>query len=182
MVPAEYDGFACCFPHDYNPRSVAAQKDGRWGLVSPNGKNTALTEFKYESLESLGRTYFKCYLFKEAGDDMFGVMDEKGEELVPAVIDEYSIPKDTDLLIYRCGDLYGIYKHEDDLFVGPEFEKIEFVDMDSPVLAVQNGVEGGIGFMGGFFSKEEMERIDREDYEEYQEENSYNWICPTERQ
>ena len=83
VIPALYDEIAYTY-HDYiaAKRPYVAIKDGKYGLVCPDGKGTELTPFVYEIIASVPEIP-NHFLYKKEKGKRFGIMAMGGREVTP---------------------------------------------------------------------------------------------------
>ena len=82
IVPANYDEIAYTYgrrvPKDY---PYVAIRDGKMGLVVPDGKGTELTAFVYDYIGMTSPN--GCLFYKKDGSKQFGIMTAAGKEVMP---------------------------------------------------------------------------------------------------
>lgn len=75
--------------------------------------------------------------------------------IAPCIMDEITYPTGRCVVI-RCGKKYGlVYRGVNNLYIAPQYDSIEFVDMEQPCTVMRDGVEGVINETGTFMTLEE---------------------------
>ena len=70
-------------------------------------------------------------------------------------MDEITYPTGRCVVI-RCGKKYGlVYRGVNNLYIAPQYDSIEFVDMEQPCTVMRDDVEGVINETGTFMTLEE---------------------------
>ena len=140
VIPALYDEIAYTY-HDYiaAKRPYVAIKDGKHGLVRPDGKGTELTPFVYEIIAAVPEIP-NHFLYKKEKGERFGIMAMDGREITPCNLNSYSCDGQT--VYIRSGNHQGLWQWVIDELLEPIYDKIEFVDDDEPILFTLNGEKG----------------------------------------
>ena len=165
VIPAKYDDFLLLqsIVSFYSP--VSAVKKGKYyGLVERyTGKE--LTPFEYTDIYKL--EFHGCYLFHKEGLKSFGIVNEKGKELIPCIADSYN--EFTVGILYKSCEKYGYLALDYDLSIPPMYDDFIFDDFNEPFVFVINGVEGCISNTGKFYTKDYLTRMEEDDSLEYVE-------------
>ncbi|MCF0207519.1 MAG: hypothetical protein HUK15_08830, partial [Bacteroidales bacterium] len=83
IVPPIYERLDCCENMVNDKKTpVVAYKNGKCGLVLPDGKGTQVSDFDYDCIERADR----FFIVGKRGK--FGVLNAKGEVLVPCAMDK----------------------------------------------------------------------------------------------
>ena len=106
--------------------------NGKAGLVKPDGSGIALTPFIYDSISyMLIEPYYKV-----KKDGKLGIIGKDGHVIAPCIMDEITYPTGRCVVI-RCGKKYGlVYRGVNNLYIAPQYDSIEFVDMEQPCTVV----------------------------------------------
>ena len=89
VVPANYDEIAYTYSDFiWDTRPYVAIKDGKFGLVRPDGKGTEITPFIYDDIV-VPEVFPNHYLYKKDGSERIGLLSYFGEEVTPCIIDAY---------------------------------------------------------------------------------------------
>ena len=113
---------------------IPVRKDGKCGLVRPDGTGTPVTPFKYDLL--FRETYpgyvpYTDYIkYISVLDGKFGVVNIKGEEIVPCILDDIFERQDTDgfLPVLKDGK-WGICT-DNETFIPPKFDQLDIRSED----------------------------------------------------
>ena len=141
LMPAQYDGIGeLCHKIYCGNIPRVAKLNGKAGLVKPDGSGEALTPFVYDSIS---------YMLIEP---------------------YYTVKKDGEIthangrcIVFRSGNKYGLLDRTcNDLYIAPQYDKVEFVDMEQPCTVTKDDVEGVINEYGDFMTCEEA--LDYEGY------------------
>ena len=140
VIPALYDEIAYTY-HDYiaAKRPYVAIKDGKHGLVRPDGKGTELTPFVYEIIAAVPEIP-NHFLYKKEKGECFGIMAMDGREVTPCNLDSFSCDGQT--VYFRSGNHQGLWQWVIDELLEPIYDDIEVLDIDEPTLFTLNGEKG----------------------------------------
>ena len=140
VIPALYDEIAYTY-HDYiaAKRPYVAIKDGKYGLVCPDGKGTELTPFVYEIIASVPEIP-NHFLYRKEEGNRFGIMAMDGREVTPCNLDSYSCDGQT--VYFRSGEHHGLWQWVINELLEPIYDDIEVLDIDEPTLFTLNGEKG----------------------------------------
>ena len=140
VIPALYDEIAYTY-HDYiaAKRPYVAIKDGKYGLVCPDGKWTELTPFVYEIIASVPEIP-NHFLYRKEEGNRFGIMAMDGREVTPCNLDSYSCDGQT--VYFRSGEHHGLWQWVINELLEPIYDDIEVLDIDEPTLFTLNGEKG----------------------------------------
>ena len=114
-------------------------KDGKYGLVRPDGEGTEITPFVYDDI-IVPNEFPNHYFYRKDGSERVGLLSFFGEEVTPCIIDEYGSNGQT--VYYRSGEHEGLWQWVIGVLLEPIYDKIEFVDDDEPILFTLNGEKG----------------------------------------
>lgn len=159
VVPAKYDGFQeyCHFMYARKIPRVA-KLHGKAGLVKADGSGEELTPFDYDVISYM---IIEPY-YEVKKDDKLGIIGMDGHVIVPCILDEICRLFGK-CVVFRTGDKYGILDSGwNDLYVAPQYDDIEFVDMEQPCTVTKDGIRGVINEEGNFMTDEEA--LDYEGY------------------
>ena len=159
LLPAQYDGIGeLCHKIYCGDIPRVAKLNGKAGLVKPDGSGIALTPFIYDSISyMLIEPYYKV-----KKDGKLGIIGKDGHVIAPCIMDEITYPTERCVVI-RCGKKYGLVdRGVNNLYIAPQYDSIEFVDMEQPCTVMSDGVEGVINETGTFMTLGES--LDYEGY------------------
>ena len=161
IIPANYDEFAYTYSDFiWDTRPYVAIKDGKYGLVRPDGKGTELTPFVYEIIAAVPEipNYF---LYKKEKGERFGIMAMDGREVTPCNLDSYSCDGQT--VYFRSGNHQGLWQWVIDELQEPIYDDIEVLDIDEPTLFTLNGEKGYVKVEDHSFIPESLKETMDED-------------------
>lgn len=159
VVPAKYDGFQmrCHYLFTHNVPRVATV-NGKAGLVKAYGNGEELTTFDYVSISYM---IILPYFTLKKGEK-YGIIHMDGRIIAPCILDEVCLPSGN-CVVFKAGGKYGLVDSScGDLYVAPQYDNIEFIDMEQPYTVTKDGVEGVINEAGTFMTDEEA--LDYEGY------------------
>ena len=140
VVPALYDEIAYTYDSfEADTRPYVAMKDGKYGLVLPDGKGTELTPFVYEIIASVPEIP-NHFLYRKEEGNRFGIMAMDGREVTPCNLDSYSCDGQT--VYFRSGEHHGLWQWVINELLEPIYDDIEVLDIDEPTLFTLNGEKG----------------------------------------
>ena len=152
IVPAKYDGFPeryhFIYTHDV-PR--VALLHGKACLVKADGSGEELTPLDYDAISYM---IILPYFQVKKGDKL-GIIGTDGRVVVPCILDQIFTPMGN-CVVFKADGKYGILDSSwDNLYVEPQFDNIEYIDMEQPYTVTKDGVEGVINEKGEFLTDEE---------------------------
>ena len=188
LVPPKYEHLGCCVGKVNKPKfPVTAMLDGKWGLVLPDGKGTALCSFEYDEIQC----FDKFFVVSKSGRK--GVLDSKGRLLVPCDMDDVIFQPiyitrtddghswyDDCMFELRCDGKSGVLTM-DGQCVMPSYDEIlfsEIVDTDEALGAIIDGRDGCVSIDGKLVPDEDFEKYeDKLVYSKgrYSHRSSYNY-------
>ena len=140
VIPALYDEIAYTYDSfEADTRPYVAMKDGKYGLVLPDGKGTELTPFVYEIIASVPEIP-NHFLYRKEEGNRFGIMAMDGREVTPCNLDSYSCDGQT--VYFRSGEHHGLWQWVINELLEPIYDDIEVLDIDEPTLFTLNGEKG----------------------------------------
>lgn len=159
ILPAQYDGIGeLCHEIYFGRLPRVAVLDGKRGLVKSDGSGEALTPFEYDAISYM--IILPYYSVKKG--DKYGVIGKDGRVLVPCILDELCLPSGN-CVVFKADGKFGLLDAScDDLYVEPQFDDIEFIDMEQPYTFTKDGVEGVVNEKGEFMT--DLEALDYEGY------------------
>ena len=161
IIPANYDEFAYTYSDFiWDTRPYVAIKDGKYGLVRPDGKGTELTPFVYEIIAAVPEIP-NHFLYKKEKGECFGIMAMDGREVTPCNLDAYSCDGQT--VYFRSGNHQGLWQWVIDELLEPIYDDIEVLDIDEPTLFTLNGEKGYVKVEDHSFIPASMESTMDED-------------------
>ena len=139
MVPAEYDEFT--FLGDQNLFTVyhmAAMKDGKYGVVSVDGTNKVICDFRFDFL--LWFPYNSCYIAKWDGLDKFGFVNKEGKVIISNILTQLYEPWN-DFMLLESDEKFGAFDVRTYYIVLPEYDQVDW-EPDQDVVFYKDGVKG----------------------------------------
>jgi hypothetical protein len=125
LVPARYDDIVRPGNYIYNvyPLTVAA-KDGKYGIVIPDGRGLESPNFKYDYLLPIPFTlYFRAYW--NGDKSHFGIVDAMGKVLCPNTLTTIYEPDNAIMIIGDKDGKLGAINMAANMCVLPEYDRIE---------------------------------------------------------
>lgn len=152
ILPAQYDGIGELCHQVYLGRLPrVASLNGKYGLVKPDGSGIALTPFEYDLMSYM--IILPYYTVKKG--DKYGIVYKDGRVIAPCILDEVCLPSGN-CVVFKADNKYGLIDSScGNLYVEPQYDTIEFVDMEQPYLVIKDGVEGVINENGEFMTDNE---------------------------
>ena len=168
LVPANYDEFNFVGDHsNFTVSHIAAQKDGKYGVVTADGTGRVLCDFRFDYLQWY--PYTGLYLARWDGvKEKFGMVNKEGKEFIPNVLTQLYEPWN-DFMLLESDGKFGALDTSTFFFVMPEYDNID-AEPEELVVFHKDGVEGYvIEETGEFITKEQYE-----DDEQYVDAYVYN--------
>ncbi len=152
VVPAKYDGFQERCHYLFAPKVPrVALFRGKAGLVKADGSGEELTPFDYDVISYM---IIEPYYTVKKGDKL-GIIGMNGHIIAPCILDDIYHPSGR-CVIFKSEGKYGLLDSScGDLYVAPQYDNIEFIDMEQPYTVTKDGVEGVINEAGTFMTEEE---------------------------
>ena len=142
LVPAVFDEIVGVFADVNRDCAVAVIKDGKYGLVKPDGKGTILAECAYDNIHFDGCCY---YAVKDGKQGLYNI---SGEMLVPVMADKVYEPWN-DLLVYEVDGKFGFSMLGADLVTEAVYEAYE-IDSNEYLFVTLDGKKGYLDEDGNF--------------------------------
>ena len=156
LVPAEYDDFNFIGAFDfYHETPKPAKKDGKWGLVTGNGTNQVLADFKYDDVRNYPYSTLFCY-HADGKKDTFGILTADGKELVPNILTSYFEPCNGIVVIESNGK-YGVVDEGTYDVILPQYDYADCGEIDGNVIFTKDGVKGYVNTHNEFVSIEDYD-------------------------
>lgn len=183
IVPANYDDIA--YTYDYSVLKnypYVCVRDGKKGLVAPDGKGTELTEFVYDDIALVEKYVGTCLLYWKGGNKQigvmanngkvcsiqtkcnskqFGIMANNGKEITPCKLDMYSETGQT--IYFKSGEHWGLWQMEIGELLEPIYDDIRVDDPDEPIVFTLDGKKGYVKVGENSFIPLSMEKAMGED-------------------
>ena len=142
MVPAEYDDFTFVGDHHmFTLPHMAAKKDGKWGVVTADGTNQVLCDFRFDVLiwNAYTGLYDACW---DGVKGKHGMVCKDGMVFIPNVISRIYVPWN-DFMLLEADGKYGALDVSTFFFVLPQYDEVDW-DPDEDVVFHKDGVKGYI--------------------------------------
>ena len=166
IVPANYDEIAYTYGrmvHKGYP--YVAIRDGKMGLVAPDGKGTELTDFVYDNISLFSSMPCGWLWYQKDGSKQFGIMTIDGKEVMPCKLDSYGVGCQT--IYFDSGDRHGLLQAGIGVLLEPIYDDIEVEDPDSPIIFTLNGEKGYVRSTDGkFFPQSLSETMSEDEWDE----------------
>lgn len=164
IVPANYDEIAYTYgrrvPKDY---PYVAIRDGKMGLVVPDGKGTELTAFVYDNIDMFSSMPYVWLWYQKDGSKQFGIMTVTGKEVMPCKLDSYGAGGQT--IYLGSGDRQGLLQTSLGLLLEPIYDNIEVEDPDSQIIFTLNGEKGYVKEDGTFVPQSLSETLSEDEWD-----------------
>ena len=161
VLPANYDEIAYTYSGFFaDTRPYVAIKDGKFGLVKPDGKGTEVAPFVYDNIGAMPDIP-NHFLYKKDNSQRFGILSFNGCEITPCIIDAYSCDGQT--IYFRSGDRHGLWQWVIDELLEPIYDNIDVLDIDEPTLFTLNGEKGYVKVEDHSFIPESLKETMDED-------------------
>ena len=141
IVLANYDDIA--YTYDYSVLKnypYVCVRDGKTGLVAPDGKGTEITECVYDDIALVKEFVGTCLLYRKDGSKQFGIMANNGKEITPCNLDMYSETGQT--IYFKSGEHWGLWQMEIGELLEPIYDDIQVDDPDEPIVFTLDGKKG----------------------------------------
>lgn len=128
-IPCEFDEILITYDGmERMEHPIPVRKDGKCGLVLPDGAGTQITPFKYDMLFREPNTAYVKYI--AVVDDKYGIVNPDGKEIVPCILDGIFERQDTDgfIPVMKDGE-WGICT-DNETFIMPKFDELEIRSED----------------------------------------------------
>ena len=142
LVPAVFDEIVGMFPDVNRDFAVAVIKDGKYGLVKPDGKGTMAAECIYDNIHLDGYCYYAVK------DSKHGLYNVSGEILLPVTADKVYEPWN-DLLVYEVDGKFGFSMLGAELVTEAVYEAYE-IDGNEDLVVTLDGKKGYLDETGAF--------------------------------
>ena len=142
IAPALFDGLGEYQSYTFSPYApVIAIKDGKCGIIKGDGSGEQLSEFKFDSISSLGFANF--YVARWGGEkDHFGIIEVDGEVICPNILTCIDEPFN-DITIITNVDKFGIIDIRTHQCVLPEYDSVN-LDEQADVIFYKGDQRGYI--------------------------------------
>lgn len=159
LVPALYDGIVetydyACYDRLPTPRPVPVRNgDGKCALAKCDGTGALVCAFGYDMIGDLygSPEYYICTKVVGEGEQLYGVIDSEGRELVPCEMECIDIMMNGYSLLYK-GELVGALGFGGK-YIEPQFDELENDDPDC--LRGRKGDVWGYVYEDGSFDADE---------------------------
>lgn len=148
LVPAMFDEVTVVFTDDNRHFALPVIKDGKYGLVEPDGKGTMFAECVFDNIHFDGGYY---YTVKDGKKGLFSV---SGRELVSVIADKVYEPLN-DLIVYENAGKFGFAMYGADVATEAIYD--DYVMDENEDLVVKS--DGKLGYLdeNGNFTEDKDE-------------------------
>ena len=162
LVPALYAGiietydYACYYRLPMSRPVPVRNSDGKCALAKCDGTGALVCAFEYDMVGDLygSPEYYICTKSVGEGEQLYGVIDSEGRELVPCEMDYIDIMLNSYSLLYK-GELVGALGFSGK-YIEPQFDELENGDPDC-LRGRKGDVWGYVEEDGSFVADEEAE-------------------------
>ncbi|MBQ2574836.1 MAG: WG repeat-containing protein [Bacteroidales bacterium] len=164
IVPANYDEIAYTYTRSI-PKGYpyVAIRDGKMGLVAPDGNGTELTAFVYDRIDMFSAMPYGWLWYQKDGSKQFGIMTIDGKEVMPCKLDSYG--EDCQTIYFTSGDRQGLLQTSLGLLLEPIYDDIEVEDPDSQIIFTLNGEKGYVKEDGTFVPQSLSETLSEDEWD-----------------
>ena len=160
IVPANYDEIKYAYNYPQLAKiSYVATRNGKMGLVSPDGSGNEVTPFLYDDIIFLFTA--GCFVCRKEGSKKLGILWYNGNEIMPCNLDSCDCSGQT---IYFSRDNHqGLLQTEIGVLLEPIYDDIQIEDPEEPSIFTLNGVKGYVKSADKSFIPETMSKTMDED-------------------
>lgn len=140
LVPAQFEGFTFLGDHHvFDLSHLAAQKNGKFGIVKADGTGLPLCDFRFDVL--IFDAYTGLYHGRWDGvEDKFGYVTIDGKVFIPNVITKFYEPWN-DFILLEADGKFGALDCSTMNFVLPQYDKVD-CEPDTDAVFYKDGVAG----------------------------------------
>lgn len=142
LVPAMFDDIPIVFSDQFRKLAIVAIKDGKYGLVKPDGKGTIILDCVYDNI------HFSNWFYYVVKDGKCGLFNNCGGELLPVMADKIYEPWN-DLIIYEADGKTGFSMMGSGVITEALYESYEINESEDLVVTL-DGKQGYIDEDGRF--------------------------------
>lgn len=132
--------------------AAAANKEGKYALVSCNGMGTPITDFIYTDIRTI-KDSPNYAVFTQESYPKFGLITPKGKCYVPCIIDAIHSSYSAPAIPFESDGKYGMFFHipNDNMFyIAPDYDIIRY-DSNKRYIARKGEIRGHFDTYGTFF-------------------------------
>ena len=142
LVPAMFDDITVVFSDVNRYFALPVIKNGKYGLVKPDGKGTMAAGCIYDNIHFEGGCH---YLAKDGKQGMYDVY---GNEVVPVMVDKVFEPWN-DLIVFESDGKFGFAMFGSGVVTKVEYDAYE-MDANEDLVVTLNGKKGYLDEAGKF--------------------------------
>jgi hypothetical protein len=142
LVPAMFDDITVVFSDVNRYFALPVIKNGKYGLVKPDGKGTMAAGCIYDNIHFEGGCH---YLAKDGKQGMY---DAYGNEVVPVMVDKVFEPWN-DLIVFESDGKFGFAMFGSGVVTKAEYDAYE-MDANEDLVVTLNGKKGYLDEAGKF--------------------------------
>ena len=142
LVPAMFDDITVVFSDVNRHFALPVIKNGKYGLVKPDGKGTMAAECIYDNIHFEGCCH---YLAKDGKQGMY---DACGNEIIPVSADKVFEPWN-DLIVFESDGKFGFAMFGSGVVTMAEYDAYE-MDANEDLVVTLNGKKGYLDEAGKF--------------------------------
>ena len=142
LVPAMFDDITVVFSDVNRYFALPVIKNGKYGLVKPDGKGTMAAGCIYDNIHFEGGCH---YLAKDGKQGMY---DAHGNEVVPVMVDKVFEPWN-DLIVFESDGKFGFAMFGSGVVTKVEYDAYE-MDANEDLVVTLNGKKGYLDEAGKF--------------------------------
>ncbi|MBO7497739.1 MAG: hypothetical protein J6T64_00925 [Bacteroidaceae bacterium] len=161
VIPAIYDGFGVPELYYEGYSLVAAERDGKKGLVKRDGTGTPTTEFEYHQLIRV--PFSDIYATWKSEDDKHFAFMAEGKVFTPYELESISWISNGVGVVYANGKKGLVAVDLGLIYISPEYDDISGDGPGEFITFVKDGKEGRVTLDKRFVSNEAFESMTEEE-------------------
>ena len=143
IVPAMFDSIPMVLSEEMKDCTIPVVKDGKYGLVKPDGKGTMVVACEYDNIH-----FYNCYYYavKDGKYGLYGM--GCGEEILPVMADKIYEPWN-DLVVYELDGKFGFSMRLSGIVTDAVYDGYD-VEENDDLSVTLNGKRGYLDETGSF--------------------------------
>lgn len=131
---------------------IPVSKDGKWGMVSSDGKNTTVLPFEYQEITYIGNPKIAIKLKQYEKCGLIYLPLEEREPMFPCIADDILYNDTIRRFVYAKKDKLGLVGVTEAIFDSFRL----FDDRNESIVAVKDGQEGFLNLGGEFIAMDSV--------------------------
>ena len=146
-MPAMFDNIPIVLEDAQRKCMLPVEKDGKYGLVKPDGNGTMAVECTYDNIH-----FYNCFYYA-VKDGKYGLYTMGGQEVLPVMADKIYEPWN-DLVVYELNGKFGFSMLWSGIVTEAVYDGYEVEDNDDLAVTL-NGKKGYLDEAGTFTEDQE---------------------------